>query len=285
MTNQLPPLTQRTRINKFKRNIARGEVQAGMFFFSSSPHMVEICGLAGFDFAVMDLEHSGHDYADVEEQIRAAEAVGLTAFARVREKTPEAVGKVLDSGARGVMLPRTQRLETLIECARASKYAPLGNRGFCPMVRAAYFGIGDALENCRFENDETSVFMLVEDINSVETLAQTLQHEEVKKYVDYVLTGVADLSQSMGLAWDDPRVGEAMARVGQTCNALGVPWGVAELDLTKQAPWMRMGAQILTPAIDYSLFRQACTDLIGNIALLTKEAPTADNFQRLKRTA
>lgn len=94
------------RKNKVKQMLDAGEIPLGMQCFTGDPTLVEIMGLTGFDWVMLDSEHSGNNPRTMETLIRAADSVGLTSFVRVTEATDEAdIHRALEAGAMGVFLP------------------------------------------------------------------------------------------------------------------------------------------------------------------------------------
>jgi 2-keto-3-deoxy-L-rhamnonate aldolase RhmA len=98
--------------------------------------LIEIMGLTGFDWVMLDSEHSGNDQRAMETLIRAADSVGLTSFVRVPQAIDEAsIHRALEAGAMGVFLPEIDSAEDVKKAAEAASYYPKGDRGICPSVR------------------------------------------------------------------------------------------------------------------------------------------------------
>ena len=101
-----------------------------------TPVTVRALALAGFDFAVLDLEHSTIGVEGLPGLIAEARAVDLPVLVRVWANEPALVGKVLDAGANGVMVPHVATPEAAARAVRAARWAPRGERGVAPLVSA-----------------------------------------------------------------------------------------------------------------------------------------------------
>ena len=119
-------------MNRFTELLNEGRQPLGMFIESCSPYVVEATGQTGLDYIILDNEHSPIDAETSAELIRAAELAGLTPFCRVREISRSSVLKLLDVGAQGLIVPNVKTAEEVKNLVKWAKYAPIGERGFCP---------------------------------------------------------------------------------------------------------------------------------------------------------
>ena len=90
---------------RVRAKIKEGQMPILAMADMADPALVEIIGLAGYDAAWIDTEHSAFDFKLVEEMIRAADAVGIDAIVRIPENNPKTIGRVLDMGAEGIFIP------------------------------------------------------------------------------------------------------------------------------------------------------------------------------------
>lgn len=118
--------------NSLKAKLTAGKKPIGMFVGSGSATVVECLGRTGLDFVILDNEHSHMEAETTMELVRAAEVSGLCPLARVREISRPAVLKLLDVGAQGLVIPNVQSVDDVKQIIRYAKYAPVGDRGFCP---------------------------------------------------------------------------------------------------------------------------------------------------------
>lgn len=115
----------------------QGRQSLGTFSAIGSPLAVESLRYTGLDYVIVDTEHSPAGIESAAAQIAAAQGAGLTALARANEISRTAVLRLLDVGAQGVVVPCVETVEEVRELVRYAKFAPLGNRGFCPTRTAA----------------------------------------------------------------------------------------------------------------------------------------------------
>src|SRR5262245_37028972 len=111
----------------------------GVFCELPCPEAVEIIGLAGWDFVVIDCEHAPITAALLPGMVRAASAAGIPAIVRVAANEPPMIQHALDSGAAGVQIPQIASVNAAKAAIASSRFHPLGQRGFNPFVRAADF--------------------------------------------------------------------------------------------------------------------------------------------------
>ncbi len=143
------------RSNRVKAMLKEGQVALGTFVRTTSPPVVEVLGLAGFDFCVIDNEHSPVGLESTANLIRAADGVGLVPIVRVMENAAVHIMRALDAGALGVQVPQIHDRAEAEYAARAVKYPPWGIRGLAASHRAARHGMADPAEYVATANAET----------------------------------------------------------------------------------------------------------------------------------
>ena len=153
-----------------KEKLASGELVLGMQHSSGSGAVIELLGLAGWNFAIVDMEHSSTTIAVVEELVRAAEAVDLAAFVRVLRNDEKLIMQALDAGAVGVLVPHVLDADGCTRAIRAARFPPLGIRGKTASSRAAGWGLGAWTEYEQWANTEPLVIPIVEDPEGVEAI-------------------------------------------------------------------------------------------------------------------
>ncbi|WP_219418631.1 HpcH/HpaI aldolase family protein [Pseudonocardia nigra] len=228
------------RPNAVKAKLAAGEEVYGLFCAIPSPVLVEMIGCAGYDLVILDTEHALVDPQQLENLVRAAEAVDLTPFVRVSEADPGAVLRALDAGAMGVVVPHVRRRPDVDAAIRAARYAPEGMRSLGG-GRVPGFGRIDLVDYVRRANAEIMVVPMIEDAEAVDDLPAILAGGGV----DLVLEGAADLSQSYGVPWQTrhPRVRDAVRRVHTTCTEHGVPFCAIPRTRSDHEEWRAAGVR------------------------------------------
>jgi 4-hydroxy-2-oxoheptanedioate aldolase len=184
----------RPRVNQTKRKLQSGETVFGVFVTIPAPRVVEICGIAGFDFVIIDAEHAPIDFGVAENLVRAAEASTITPIFRVPNHEPKTILRYLDIGALGIMAPQVNSAADARAIVNAVKYAPDGTRGLGP-GRSAMFGLGEPMsEYAANENAETLIIAQLENLSALNELDAIVRTPGI----DAFEIGAGDLSASMG---------------------------------------------------------------------------------------
>lgn len=247
------------RENQLKRKLKRGEAVLGPFVNCAYPAFIEICGLAGFDFAVIDMEHGPLDTLAAEDLCRAADCVGLAPVVRVRKNDAPQIQRSLDIGSAGVQVPQIETKEDAEAAVRGAKYSPLGARGLSFNTRAGlYTAAGTQITDQL--NEESLVVIHVEGRRGVENLEEIL----TAPHIDVIFLGPYDLSQSLGIPGQvrDPRVIELMQSAVRRIRSAGKAAGTFadSPEIAKQ--WIDAGVQYIGLGVDVAIFLRACEALV-----------------------
>jgi 4-hydroxy-2-oxoheptanedioate aldolase len=248
--------------NPIRQALARGELVLGMMHFTGSPMIVEVMARGGLDFTIVDMEHSPTDLGLAAHLIRAADAAGITPLVRVPDVDPGLIKKVLNLGARGIVIPHATR--AACEAAvQAVRFAPDGERGACPAIRAAGYAPPDWAEFADRANRETLVIPLLED---TETLGD-LEKIVALPGVDILFLGPFDFAISAGVpnaGFDHPIIAAALDRVVALARSHGkyVMTSVGEKISTEYARSItRRGVQMISFSADALVFLKACREI------------------------
>jgi 2-keto-3-deoxy-L-rhamnonate aldolase RhmA len=209
--------------NPVKDKLAAGERVIGCFIPPASPEIVEICALAGFDFALLDAEHGPISPATAYPMILAAEARGIPAFARIGQIDKQVILKFLDLGITGVMAPQVNCAEQARTAIAATKYAPTGNRGLAGGRTFDWALTEPAVEMVPKLNDRILTMIQFESVETLKELDAILALDEL----DVLFVGPNDLAQSMGYPGQPghPEVTEVANEVIARAKAAGVRTG------------------------------------------------------------
>lgn len=209
-----------------KAALARGEPARGVSVMMPSPQIVEMIGLLGFDWVLLDCEHGTMTPETVELMTMAAEAVGMTAVARPRSSDAGAILEVLERGVAGVQVPHVSTAEEARSVVEAVKYHPAGTRSLAARTRPAGYGIRTTLDDyVRTANDETLICVQLESRPALANVAEILAVEGI----DAVFLGPSDLSQAFGYPGqgEHPVVAREMEKAFETIVRSGKAAGSA----------------------------------------------------------
>jgi 4-hydroxy-2-oxoheptanedioate aldolase len=223
-----------------------GKRVRGLFVKLPTTEVVDLAAEAGFDFVVVDLEHSQLAEADAFALIRHALTRRFPALARIREAPRGLVNRLLEAGAAGIHLSSVQRAEEVRELRGAMRYAPDGVRSISLTHPAAHYGASSLADYLLAQSDRPP--LLVAQIESEET-EDTLE-EILDAGPDVLFVGAMDLTVDVGL--DDERLRRRIDEIAAAAERAGVPVGAFGID----EPRIRY----LAVSTDLALLRKAMAD-------------------------
>lgn len=231
----------------FKELLKEERTIFGTWLQIPSPEIAEIFGYAGFEFAIVDNEHSSMGPSTSVPMLRALEAAGVATAIRVPECADVYVKKALDSGASAIVCPGISSVKAAKDFVYYGKYAPKGMRGSCPGVRANKFGMGD-ISYYSNANNNTALIVQVEGKEGVEVFDEIIAVDGL----DGVLLGPVDLSMSLGVPGqlDHPLVTETMKEMVKKVRNKGLGAGMFTGDIKSTKYWMDAGCNFIGYGID-----------------------------------
>jgi 4-hydroxy-2-oxoheptanedioate aldolase len=241
-----------------KERLKNGENVFGPFVNLCHPAVLEIAGLAGFDFAIIDTEHGELSSDRAVDMVRAAKLTGVSPVIRVYGNQPELIAKALDVGAEGVQVPQVGTKAEAIAAVRAAKFSPEGARGCNRYVRAARYSSADKFAYFGNANNETTVIIQVEGKDGIDNLPDIL----TVPGIDVLFIGPYDLSASLGIPGqvEHPLLVEEMQKNMELARQAGVAIGFFVDDVASAVKWKNWGVQYISFAADvgllYEIFRQ-----------------------------
>jgi len=206
-----------------RERIRAGETLLGCFVTWPNAGTIELLGLAGFDFAVIDGEHGFHGIESIENLVRASDGVPIPAIVRPPRFDSDVVSRSLDAGAAGVLVPRVEGSASARAAVENVKFSPEGRRGL-GAVRANRYGTRPLDAFVRESNDRTVVAVQIETPGALDELYSIA----ALPGVDVLFVGPNDLTQALGIPGrtDDPRYREALARVAAAAKENGRAAGI-----------------------------------------------------------
>ncbi|MGI6098043.1 MAG: HpcH/HpaI aldolase family protein [Dethiobacteria bacterium] len=251
------------RENKLKQKLREGKTVFGPFMKLSNPAVIEIFAHAGFDFAIIDLEHGPLSVESAENLVRAAELAGITPIIRVTDNEPTKILRALDIGVHGVQVPQVSSRESAELAVKAAKYDPQGERGVCRYVRAADYSAFDKFKYFPAANENTLVLVHIEGLEGVEHLEEILDVPGI----DVIFIGPYDLSQSLGLPGqvDHPDVVAKAKEVIEKAAAKKVAVGTFVDTVEAGHKWQELGVQYISYAVDVGILYEASKEIVSKL--------------------
>jgi 2-keto-3-deoxy-L-rhamnonate aldolase RhmA len=240
------------RDNRIKGIMASGGLALGVSLTIADPFVAEVIGGAGFDFVLIDAEHSPISIDRLQMMLIALRSSESTALVRPAANDPALIKQILDLGAEGLVVPEVDDAASCAAAVAAARYPPLGRRGFGPR-RAARLDGGRPAYLARADA-EIAVLVMIESATAVADIDAILKTPGL----DGIMVGPADLAVTMGHLGDlgHPDVGAAIAAVRDACERQSVPFGIFAATEQAARDWSAAGARFMTIGADTQFLDQ-----------------------------
>lgn len=247
--------------NKLKAKLKAGETVWGCFVRYPEATLAEVLGYYGWDYLLLDAEHSSLTPRDCENLARACELQEMTPIVRVTTNQPPVILRFLDTGVQGVQIPMINSREEAEAAVRAVKFHPRGNRGLAGS-RPANFGQTQPFsfkEYTAQSNAETMVIAQVETAQAVEALPEIVQVPDI----DVIFIGPSDLSHSIGLPGEvnHPEVQALFDRIVEVVKPTGIAIGTLVPNVESALKWQERGARYLMITME-AILGPACRSFL-----------------------
>jgi 2-keto-3-deoxy-L-rhamnonate aldolase RhmA len=254
------------RENLTKARMAAGKPALGISLTIPDPFVAEMVGAAGFDFVFIDTEHSPISIDQLQIMLIALRTSPSTTFVRPVANDAALIKQILDLGAEGVVVPEIHDAASAAAAVAATRYPPLGVRGFGPR-RAARLE-GGRPNYLRRADQEIAAFVMIEHPEAVADIDAILDTPGL----DGIMVGPADLAVGMGhlLELDHPEPAAEIERVLDACERHSFPFGIFAAAEASARTWVGRGAKFVTIGSDVQFLDQGLTRCR---ALATELAP------------
>jgi 2-keto-3-deoxy-L-rhamnonate aldolase RhmA len=230
----------------------------GTWLMSASPVVIEAMGCAGFDWGVVDMEHSPLDLTNLIHLLQAAAGTPMLTVTRVPWNDTVTIKRVLDAGATTLLVPYVQNADEARQALQAARYAPEGVRGLAGMSRGSRFGTAPNY----FKTANAGITVLVQ----LETLQAVDELEAIAATpgLGGLFMGPADLSASMGYVGQltHPEVQKVMADAARRARAAGLHVGTVGGTPEVVREYREMGFDFVAIASDLGLMMRAATGAV-----------------------
>lgn len=199
-----------------KGRLSKKELTIGSWITMGHNEVAEIMAMAGFDWLVVDMEHSAVTLSVAQSLIQVIGLCGVPPLVRVGENDPNLIKRVMDAGAEGVVVPMVNSKDDAERAVSSVYYPPRGSRGV-GLTRAQSYG-ADFEGYRKTSGAESVVIVQVEHIKAVENLEDILKTDGV----DGFIVGPYDLSGSLGVPgeFDHPDVVGALDRIKEVSRSM-----------------------------------------------------------------
>jgi len=248
--------------NLFKKAVCSGVPQVGVWSSLADPAAAELCAGSGFDWMLIDGEHSPNDLRTVLVQLQAAAPYPTSVLVRPPLGTAVLVKQFLDIGAQSLLIPMVDTAEHARQMARAVCYPPQGVRGVAGQTRAGRWGrVPDYFVGAR---EQICLIVQIESTAGLENVDAIAGVDGI----DALFVGPADLAASMGHLGQPshPDVVRAIAHVHERAKVHEKPVGILTLDANLAQQCIDDGFGFVGVGMDTMLLAQSLTALRGRFA-------------------
>jgi 4-hydroxy-2-oxoheptanedioate aldolase len=244
-------------INTMKRKLLSGQPALGIVLGLGSPTAAGIAARSGFDFVLVDNQHGDWDDTATLAAFRAISLGNAVPVTRVRQNDFYVIGRLLDRGALGIVVPMVNSAEEARAAAFAMRYPPYGGRSFAASLAVHYGADYDTWA-------DQEVFMAVQ----IET-AQAAEHAEeimAVEGVDGCWIGPMDLARSLGVAPGAQPHQDAILRVVDACRKTGKIPGIYTPNAATARLRIEQGFRFITAADDGGLIAEGAQEVLRQLA-------------------
>ncbi|WP_096026873.1 HpcH/HpaI aldolase family protein [Campylobacter lanienae] len=232
-----------------KQKLKNKELTIGSWVTIGHPSVVEIMANAGFEWLVIDIEHTSIDLTMVQILISTIQSKGLKALIRVSKNEEVVIKRVLDMRADGIIVPMITNADDAQKAVDYAKYPPIGKRGV-GLFRAQNYGLSFN-EYKKWVNDELVIIAQIEHYLAAENIESIIKIEGI----DGIIIGPYDLSGSLGYPgeYDRLEVKEAINKILLACDKNNIPSGfhVIETDTSNIVEKIKQGCTFLAYSLDF----------------------------------
>jgi 4-hydroxy-2-oxoheptanedioate aldolase len=249
-----------------KERLQRGDVCTGTFLlFLSGGDVVQFFAGLGFDFLILDMEHSATDFSRARETIYAARGCGIAPLVRVSEVQYHLVSRALDAGAEGIVLPRVEDPQQCRDLVRFARFQPDGERGLTTFAGHNDFTpVADVSAFVAERNRNILLFVQIETRAGLENRASILSVPGI----DGCLVGTGDLAFSLGFPGqtNHPDILKAAEDVFATCRERKLIGTLPIRTPGDTARWQATGMNMMTLSTDGGLLAAGARQFLASVS-------------------
>ncbi len=234
-----------------KNKLKNKELTIGSWISLANNSIAEILANAGFDWLVVDLEHSTISINQAGDLIRTIDLAGGTPLVRLTNNDDNQIKRVLDAGAHGIIVPMVNNVDDAIRAVSSSRYPPDGTRGV-GLARAQGYGANfNSYFSSQSKGDEGPVVIVqIEHIDALKNISEIFKIPEI----DGFIIGPYDLSCSMGIPgdFDNKEFLDVINQIREAAKNIGMPAGIhiVEPDINKLKDALKESYKFIAYSVD-----------------------------------
>ncbi|WP_426128976.1 aldolase/citrate lyase family protein [Pseudomonas sp. DWP1b1] len=253
-------------VNHFKHAIAQRRKQIGLWCSLPGSYVAEVVAATGFDWLLLDTEHSPSDVLSVLPQLQALAPYPVNPIVRPASNNAVLIKRFLDIGAQTLLIPYVQNEIEAESAVAAMRYPPEGIRGVSGLTRATRFGRIDGY--AQRAREELCLLVQVETAESLERLEKIALIEGV----DGVFIGPADLAASLGFPGEPncAAVVNAIEDAIKRLKRIGKPSGILTLDVNFARRCLTLGATFVAVGVDVGILARSAEKLASELSTVSE---------------
>jgi 2-keto-3-deoxy-L-rhamnonate aldolase RhmA len=237
---------------ELKAKLRSNTLTIGSWISLGHPAIAEILSRAGFDWLVIDMEHSTISIREAGELIRVIDLCGVAPLVRVTSNDADLIKRVMDAGAHGVVVPMVNSAADAVRAVASTRYPPAGTRGV-GMARAQRFGPSGFQDYLKWQQDGPIVIAQIEHVSAIEAADDIL----AVPGIDGFIVGPYDLSASLGIPGEftHAKYTSALTRVLEAGRKAGKPAGLhlVEPDPGRLETLIADGFRVIAYSVDFRM--------------------------------
>ncbi len=244
-------------VNKFKQALIAGEQQIGLWCTLSSAYGIELLAGSGFEWLLIDTEHSPSDVGDVLSQLQAVAPYPVSPVVRPSWNDQVLIKRYLDIGVQTLLIPYVQNAQQARKAVESTRYPSGGARGVSALTRATRFGrVSDYAKRCQ---QELCVLVQVETVEAIDNIEEIAAVDGV----DGIFIGPADLAASMGYLGQPghPLVASKVEEAIGKLVRLGKPAGILTGDESFAQRCIELGTTFTAVGVDVGILAKHTSQL------------------------
>lgn len=246
-----------------QRVMAGEQVLGSMVFEFFSPGIAQVMKLAGVEYIIYDMEHTGLGYETLKAQVAHCRGLGVVPMARVPRSDYAFLARALDVGARGVMIPMVESAAQAQAIADATRYPPVGRRGAAFGFAHDDYEGGSPLDKINAANEEILVIAQIETERGLDAVEEIAAVDGI----DVLWVGHFDLTNFLGIPgqFDHPKYLDALERVVKAGRKAGKGLGFMPADQTWAADYAKRGFNMLAVGTDHGLLMAGVKAILDDV--------------------
>lgn len=238
----------------------------GTFFETGSSTVIECYARTGMDFFIIDTEHGYFTEDSVVEYIRSAENTGILPYVRIGDIRRPYILRMADIGARGLIIPNIKTAEQVKEVISYAKFAPIGNRGFCPTRSSGWRYDAWAQDDEKYMSECNKRLKVIPQCETKEAL-DNIEEIAALDGVDGIFIGPCDLSIALGIPmeFNSPILEKGIEKVIDACCKYGKESYIFAGDIDTAKKWMAKGFTGVACGLDAAVIIEAYKKIVDEL--------------------